>query len=72
MQLFKLKCDDFLERDADGNYYMPAEQQVRDEAEKTHWKEVGFTLLKDWRLYLMLVPMLLVYILWRNMPMTEL
>lgn len=72
MQLFKLKCDDFLERDADGNYYMPAEQQVRDEAEKTHWKEVGFTLLKDWRLYLMLVPMLLVYILWRYMPMTEL
>lgn len=72
MQLFKLKCDDFLECDADGNYYMPAEQQVRDEAEKTHWKEVGFTLLKDWRLYLMLVPMLLVYILWRYMPMTEL
>ena len=72
MQLFKLKCDDFLERDADGNYYMPAEQQVRDEAEKTHWKEVGFTLLKDWRLYLMLVPMIIVYLLWRYMPMTEL
>ena len=73
MQLFKLKCDDFLEYDeASGTYYMPAEQQVRDEAEKTHWKEVGFTLLKDWRLYLMLVPMLLVYLLWRYMPMTEL
>ena len=73
MQLFKLKCDDFLEYDeASGTYYMPAEQQVRDEAEKTHWKEVGFTLLKDWRLYLMLVPMALVYLLWRYMPMTEL
>ena len=73
MQLFKLKCDDFLEFDeATGTYSMPAEQQVRDEAEKTHWKEVGFTLLKDWRLYLMLVPMLLVYLLWRYMPMTEL
>ena len=73
MQLFKLKCDDFLEYDeASGTYYMPAEQQVRDEAEKTHWKEVGFTLLKDWRLYLMLIPMLLVYLLWRYMPMTNL
>ena len=73
MQLFKLKCDDFLEYDeASGTYYMLAEQQVRDEAEKTHWKEVGFTLLKDWRLYLMLIPMLLVYLLWRYMPMTEL
>lgn len=73
MQLFKLKCDDFLEFDeATGTYSMPVEQQVRDEAEKTHWKEVGFTLLKDWRLYLMLVPMLLVYLLWRYMPMTEL
>ena len=73
MQLFKLKCDDFLEFDeATGTYSMPAEQQVRDEAVKTHWKDVGFTLLKDWRLYLMLVPMLLVYLLWRYMPMTEL
>lgn len=73
MQLFKLKCDDFLEYDEEtGTYSMPVDQQVRDEAEKTHWKEVGFTLLKDWRLYLMLVPMILVYLLWRYMPMTEL
>ena len=73
MQLFKLKCDDFLEYDEkSGTYYMASDQQVRDEAEKTHWKEVGFTLLKDWRLYLMLVPMIVVYLLWRYMPMTEL
>lgn len=73
MQLFKVKCDDFLEYDeSSGKYYMAAEQQVRDEAEKTHWKEVGFTLLRDWRLYIMLVPMIVVYLLWRYMPMTEL
>ncbi|MGN0814468.1 MAG: ABC transporter permease subunit [Candidatus Coproplasma sp.] len=71
--MFKLKCDDFLEFDeATGTYYMPADQKVRDETERNYWKTTGFTLLKDWRLYLMLVPMLLVYLLWRYMPMTEL
>lgn len=73
MQLFKLKCDDFLEYDeASGTYNMPADQRVRDETERNHWRETGFTLLKDWRLYLMLIPMVLVYLLWRYMPMTEL
>ncbi len=73
MQLFKLKCDDFLEYDeSTGTYSIPADQQVRDAHEKSHWKDVGYTLLKDWRLYLMLVPMLLVYLLWRYLPMTEL
>ena len=73
MRLFKLKCDEFLEFDESSQtYYMAADQQVRDQAEKAHWKDIGFTLLKDWRLYLMLVPMLVVYLLWRYMPMTEL
>ncbi len=73
MQLFKLKCDDFLEYDeSTGTYSMSADQQVRDAHEKSHWKEVGVTILKDWRLYIMLVPMILVYLLWRYMPMTEL
>ncbi len=71
--MFKLKCDDFLIYDeATGTYSMSAEQQVRDETEKNKWKTTGFTILKDWRLYLMLVPMILVYILWKYMPMTEL
>lgn len=71
--MFKLKCDDFLIRDEEtGNYYMSAEQQVRDETEKNRWKTTGLTLLKDWRLYLMLVPMILVYVLWKYLPMYEL
>lgn len=71
--MFKLKCDDFLAYDeATGTYSVPKDQQVRDEHERKSWKSVGITLLKDWRLYLMLVPMLVVYLLWRYMPMTEL
>ena len=71
--MFKLKCDDFLIYDeATGTYSMSAEQQVRDETERNRWKSTGFTLLKDWRLYLMLVPMILVYLLWKYLPMTEL
>ncbi len=71
--MFKLKCDDFLIYDeATGTYSMSAEQRVRDETERNRWKTTGFTLLKDWRLYLMLVPMILVYILWKYMPMYQL
>lgn len=68
-----LKYDDFLAFDAEsGTYYMTDDQKVRDETEKHYWKTTGWTVLKDWRLYLMLVPMLLVYILWKYMPMYEL
>lgn len=71
--MFKLKCDDFLIYDeATGTYSMSPEQQVRDETEKNRWKTTGLTILKDWRLYLMLVPMILVYLLWKYLPMTEL
>ncbi len=71
--MFKLKYDDFLVYDeATGTYSMSPEQQVRDQTEKNRWKNVGWTVLKDWRLYIMLVPMLLVYILWKYAPMYEL
>ncbi len=71
--MFKMKCDDFLTFDeATGTYTMPAEQQVRDQTEKNRWKSIGLTVLKDWRLYVMLLPMILVYVLWRYLPMTEL
>lgn len=71
--MFKLKCDDFLTYDeATGTYSVSPDQQVRDEVEKTRWKEIAFKILTDWRLYLMLVPMLFVYFFWRYMPMTEL
>ncbi|MCH5148108.1 MAG: sugar ABC transporter permease, partial [Clostridiales bacterium] len=71
--MFKLKCDDFLIYDeATGTYSMAADQKVRDETERNKWKKTGWTILKDWRLYLMLVPLILVYVLWRYLPMTEL
>ena len=71
--MFKLKCDDFLIYDeATGTYSMSPEQQVRDETERNRWKSTGWTILKDWRLYLMLVPMILVYFLWKYLPMYEL
>lgn len=71
--MFKLKCDDFLIFDeATGTYSMAADQKVRDETERNKWKKTGWTILKDWRLYLMLVPLILVYVLWRYLPMTEL
>lgn len=71
--MFKLKCDDFLIYDeATGTYSMSPEQKVRDETERERWKNTGLTILKDWRLYLMLVPMILVYVLWKYLPMYEL
>ena len=71
--MFKLKCDDFLIYDeAAGTYSMSDEQRVRDETEKNRWKNTGWTVLKDWRLYIMLVPMIFVYICWKYLPMYEL
>ena len=68
-----MKYDDFLAYDEEsGTYYMPDDQKVRDETERNYWKTTGLTILKDWRLYIMLVPMLLVYILWKYAPMYEL
>jgi len=69
----KLKSADYLVLDPKtGKYKEDAEQAVRDDVEKHHWLNVGRTILKDWRLYLMLVPMLLVFLFWRYFPMYEL
>lgn len=71
--MFKLKCDDFLVYDeATDTYSMSQEQKVRDETERNHWKTSGLTILKDWRLYVMLVPMILVFFFWKYMPMYSL
>lgn len=53
-------------------YVMDEEQKVRDQVERDHWKIIGRNILKDWRLYLMLIPMLLVFLFWRYLPMYEL
>jgi len=43
-------------------------QDVVDIVEKNKWKRIGLTFLKDWRLYVLLVPMLLFLILFKYIP----
>ena len=69
----KLDASDYLIYDAETRTYREnPEQKVRDDVEKHYWLHVGRTIVKDWRLYIMLVPMLVVFLLWRYMPMYEL
>ena len=69
----KAKAADYLILDeATGAYRADPEQQVRDDVEKHYWKNVALTIMKDWRLYLMLLPMIAVFLLWRYLPMYEL
>ena len=69
----KAKAADFLIYDeVTQTYRENPEQAVRDDVEKHYWLHVGRTVAKDWRLYLMLVPMLLVFLFWRYFPMYEL
>lgn len=53
-------------------YRADPEQLVRDDVEKHYWRNVVRTVVKDWRLYVMLIPMLLVFLFWRYFPMYEL
>lgn len=69
----KPMAGDFLIYDkSTGTYRADPEQLVRDDVEKHYWKNVLKTVIKDWRLYLMLVPMILVFLFWRYFPMYEL
>lgn len=69
----QLNATDYLIFDEEsGTYIENPEQIVRDDVEKHHWLNVMRTVLKDWRLYLMLVPMILVFLFWRYFPMYEL
>ena len=54
------------------SYRTNPEQLVRDEVEKSYWRNVATTIVKDWRLYVMLIPMILVFLFWRYFPMYEL
>ena len=68
-----VKAADYLIYDEETKTYREdPEQAVRDDVEKHFWLHVGRTILKDWRLYLMLLPMLLVFLFWRYFPMYEL
>ena len=69
----KTLAGDFLIYDKSSNTYRTnPEQLVRDDVEKHYWKHVMQTVLKDWRLYIMLIPMILVFLFWRYFPMYEL
>ncbi len=69
----KTMAGDFLIYDKSSHSYRAnPEQLVRDDVEKHYWLNVGRTVLKDWRLYIMLVPMILVFLFWRYFPMYEL
>lgn len=69
----KMKADDYLVRDEQtGRYKENPEQIVRDDVEKHYWLNVGRAIVKDWRLYLMIIPMFLVFLFWRYFPMYEL
>ncbi len=69
----KAKASDYLIYDkATGKYEADPEQLVRDDVEKHYWLGVARAIIKDWRLYIMLVPMILVFLFWRYFPMYEL
>jgi len=71
--LKKTIAGDYLVYDASSQTYrLDSEQKVRDDVEKHYWKNVVRTVIKDWRLYLMLIPMILVFLFWRYFPMYEL
>ena len=69
----KTMAGDFLIYDkSTDSYRANPEQLVRDDVEKHNWRNLVKTVIKDWRLYLMLVPMILVFLFWRYFPMYEL
>ena len=68
----RLATDYLVYDEATKKYSEDPEQAVRDDVEKHYWLNVVRTIAKDWRLYLMLVPMLLVFLFWRYFPMYEL
>ena len=69
----KGQATDYLVFDQEtGTWREDPEQAVRDDVEKHYWLNVFRTVLKDWRLYLMLVPMILIFVFWRYLPMYEL
>lgn len=48
--------------------YVETDQNVIDEVERTKWKRTLLTLAKDWRLYVLLIPMLLFLVCFKYLP----
>ncbi len=47
-------------------------QLIIDDFERNYWKNIGKQVLKDWRLYVMLLPLFLLFLFWRYFPMYDL
>lgn len=45
------------------------EEKIREYYEKNYWAITGKRMLRDWRLYAMLLPLAIVFICWRYLPM---
>ncbi len=67
-----LAADYLIYDEKTDRYIEDSEQAVRDDVEKHQWSGVLHTIIRDWRLYIMLVPMILVFLFWRYFPMYEL
>ncbi len=67
-----LAADYLIYNEKTDRYIEDPEQAVRDDVEKHQWSGVLHTIIRDWRLYIMLVPMILVFLFWRYFPMYEL
>lgn len=48
------------------------DEKIVDEIERNHWKTVGKRMLKDWRVYVMALPLIFFFICWRYLPMSGL
>lgn len=48
------------------------DEKVLDEIERNHWKTIGKRMLKDWRIYVMVLPLVFFFICWRYVPMSGL
>ncbi|UKI49077.1 MAG: hypothetical protein L6U99_09825 [Clostridium sp.] len=48
-----------------------ADETVLEEMERTKWKRVGKELLKDWRLYVLLIPMLVFLACFKYLPIAN-
>lgn len=51
------------------NINFSEKQKVEAYYEKNHWKITFKRMIKDWRLYVMLLPLVFVFICWRYLPM---
>ena len=47
----------------------PEQIMIQDKLEKNYWSDIARRIVKNWRLYVMLIPLLLVFLFWRYFPL---